>query len=48
MPDLNDFYAFKNTGGGSGTGEPGPGRGGCLLWILAALALLCVIGRAIG
>ena len=42
MPDMNDYYAFKSTNGGSG----GVGcSGGCLTWILAGFAILWIIGK---
>jgi len=42
MPDLNDFYAFKNTSsGGGGGGSIFPG-------LLAVLAILWLIGKIFG
>ena len=44
MPDLNDFYAFKMSGGSSG-GDDG---GGCLRPILIAvivIGILSLIGQ---
>lgn len=47
MPDLNDFYAFKMSGGDSGGG----GGDGCLRPILIAvvvIGLLSLLGQCYG
>ena len=46
MPDLNDFHAFKSTGGGNGGGAGC--SGGCFPWILAGLVILWIIGKLAG
>ena len=45
MPDIDDFYAFKSTsgGGGSGGGEPG-----CFTLIFIGLGILWLIGKLFG
>ena len=42
MPDLNDFYAFKNTSSGSG------GGGSIFPGLLAVFAILWLIGKIFG
>lgn len=45
MPSLDDFHAFKSTGGDSGgSGNPGC-SGGFFVWILVILAVLWIIGK---
>ncbi len=56
MPDLNDFYAFKMTSGGSSSGgrnnnsvNGGSGNSGCAtaLIVLAIIGwVLCLIGKS--
>lgn len=42
MPDLNDFYAFKNTSGD----DNGPGCGGNLfIWLLVIIGIIWLIGK---
>ena len=41
MPDLNDFYAFKMSGGSSGGGSSDDG---CLQKILMAVMIMGLIG----
>ena len=48
MPDLNDFHAFQSTSGGSGSNGGAGSSGGCLIWVLAGLAILCIIGKLAG
>lgn len=50
MPNINDYHAFTSTsgggGGGSSRGGGGPGCNmGCLGWIVAGIAVLCVISN---
>ena len=47
MPNLDDFYAFKNTSGNSGDNQPG-GPQGCITVIFVALCVLWVIGKFCG
>ena len=42
MPDLDDFYAFKNTGGGTG-GSGGDFGCGCIVAVIVVLFLLFAI-----
>ena len=47
MPDLNVFYAFKQTGRDSG-GSGGFGCSGGIWWIIGIIAFLILLGRHIG
>ena len=42
MPDMNDYHAFKNTGGRSG-GSSGGGKGFGCGWIVIVLVVLLLI-----
>lgn len=41
MPDIDDYYAFKSTGGGSGVGSGGGGSG--CGWIVIVIVVLMLI-----
>jgi len=45
MPNINDYYAFRNVGGADGGGGS---PNGCLLWVLVGFAFLCLIGKLSG
>lgn len=49
MPDMNDFHAFKNTGGGGSSGG-GSGRGfGCgwiAILVVAFFVIFCIFNGA--
>lgn len=42
MPDLDDFYAFKSTTGGSGGGGC---SGSIFIWILVIIGIIELIGK---
>lgn len=45
MPDLNDFYAFKNSSSGGGNGRGSGCSGSTLLWIVVILGILYFVGK---
>ncbi len=47
MPDMDDFHAFKSTGGSSGGGNLGC-SGSMFAWILVIICILWVIGKLAG
>lgn len=43
MPDMNDFHAFKSTGGGSGGSGGGGGKGFGCGWIVIVIVVILLI-----
>lgn len=44
MPDLNDFYAYKKTSGGSDNGGGGC-FGSVFIWVIVILGFISFIGK---
>ena len=47
MPNMNDFYAFKSTSGGSDNGGGGC-FGNVLVWLIIIFAIITFIGKMFG
>lgn len=48
MPDLNDFYAFKMSGGDSGGGGGGDGCLSKILLAVVVIGLISLLGQCGG
>ena len=47
MPDLNDYYAFKSTSGGSDNGGGGCSGNG-FIWLIIILGIITFVGKVFG